>query len=107
MKHDPRCKPKDVDLVLHCALCGAVEHPNPRPQDVIDSLKAEVVRLSDNLYGFINRTLEAIRQRRWLCEGRGSYRYDDDEYRKEAGYAFDEIQKIALEARDALGKEKV
>jgi hypothetical protein len=44
------------------------------------------------------RIVAEIKARRWITEGRGPYRYDDDEYRRETGYALDAIEKIAQEA---------
>lgn len=57
----------------------------------------------DAQYGPLNRILEEIKSRRWICDGRGPYQYDDDRYRQEAGWAFEEIEKIVKEARAALG----
>jgi hypothetical protein len=44
--------------------------------------------------------------RRGMAEGRGSYEWDDDEYRKEFGWAIDAIQKICREALETSGKVK-
>lgn len=48
--------------------------------------------------------VEEVKGRRWICEGRGPYRYDEDGYRLETGWAFDAIEKIAKEALSASGK---
>lgn len=44
-----------------------------------------------------------VSKRRWIAEGRGSYEYDDDRYRKETGLALDAIDKIAEKALTASG----
>lgn len=36
----------------------------------------------------------SIRARRWICEGRGPYEWDDDEYQKEFGAALDEVETV-------------
>jgi len=38
---------------------------------------------------------EMFRKREWIMEGRGSYRYDDDRYKEEVRYLFDECDAIA------------
>lgn len=47
---------------------------------------------------------EEVKGRRWISDGRGSYTYDDDGYRKETGFALDAIEKIAVDALAASGK---
>src|SRR3546814_4400539 len=36
----------------------------------------------------------SIRGRRWICEGRGPYEWDDEEYQLEFGAALDEIETV-------------
>jgi hypothetical protein len=36
-----------------------------------------------------------IKSRQWLREGRGSYEWNDDDYRREAGWCMDAVRKIA------------
>ena len=47
---------------------------------------------------------EEVKGRRWICEGRGPYTYDDDRYRQETGFAFNVIEKLAGDALAASGK---
>lgn len=61
-------------------------------------LEAENTRLKDALHedqtGLAAAISEMVRlasARAWILDGRGLYEWDDDEYRKEAGYALTEI----------------
>lgn len=40
---------------------------------------------------------------RWISEGRGSYKYDEDDYRKETGWLVADVVRIAAEALRASG----
>lgn len=76
-----------------------------------DRLRAEVERLraaldrdKTGLAAALAEITAEVKGRRWICQGRGSYTYDDDRYRREAGFAFDAIEKIAVAALSASGK---
>jgi len=47
------------------------------------------------------KILNEVKTRRWICEGRGPYTYDDDRYRAETGFALDAIEEIARKALEA------
>lgn len=51
--------------------------------------------------------LNAVRKeadaRRWVIDGRGSYEWDDERYRKETGWALKAIEEIAVNALRASG----
>lgn len=76
--------------------------------DKIKELEAENERLLDTLH--IDRSglahglaqmVKTVEGYHWITEGRGPYAYNDDEYRKEAGYMLDKLLEIA---NDALRK---
>ncbi len=87
--------------------------PFPRPnQDHAEllRLRAEVETLRDALYrdktglaAALAAINDEVNGRRWICEGRGSYAYDDDRYRQETRWALDAIGKIATDALRASG----
>lgn len=73
-------------------------------------LKNEIERLKNVLHRdrvglaeALAKVREEVRSRIWVVEGRGAYRWDDDRYRKEAGYALNAIDKIAHDALVASG----
>jgi hypothetical protein len=43
----------------------------------------------------LQNVIRKIRSYSWILDGRGNYEWDDDDYRKEAGYAFGEVIAIA------------
>jgi len=47
-----------------------------------------------DLWKVTNEIRKEIKRREWICEGRGPYTYDDDEYREETRRAFDAILEL-------------
>jgi hypothetical protein len=50
------------------------------------------------LRNYLERIKEEATTRWWIMEGRGSYAWNDDDYRKEAGWALGVIERLAEEA---------
>lgn len=69
-----------------------------------DELKKALDRDKTGLAAALAAIREEVKGRRWICEGRGPYTYDDDRYRQETGFALDAIEKLAAEALAASGK---
>lgn len=93
---------------------GAITRPHPaRVADCIKKIEAERDSLRAIIGSLLNtysRILDELKARRWITEGRGSYRYDDDRYREETGFAFDAIRSLVEEAlararKDLEGKK--
>src|SRR5687768_8162932 len=71
-------------------------------QQQLAEKEREIERLKDVLHidrsglakalAEVNKTVDSYH---WITEGRGPYAYNDDEYRKEAGYMLEAIKKIA------------
>lgn len=53
---------------------------------------------SDLLFDTINGVKREIQSRDWILQGRGPYEWDDDEYRNEAGLAFEAIMELLSKA---------
>ncbi len=70
----------------------------------VKTLEAALDRDKTGLAAALAKIVEEVKGRRWICEGRGPYRYDEDGYRQETGWAFDAIEKIAKDALAASGK---
>lgn len=87
---------KETFRLVNEALKGAEER--------IKKLEGALDRDKTGLAGALAAIREEIKGRRWICDGRGSYTYDDERYRKETGFALDAIEKIAAEALMASGK---
>ena len=51
------------------------------------------------LYNGLTRIRKAIEAREWILDGRGPYEWDDDRYRQEASWAFEEVIKIISEVQ--------
>jgi len=62
-----------------------------RLEAVVSELKEALKADASDLWDVTNAIRKVIKSYEWIQEGRGSYAWDDDEYRKEAGRAFDEI----------------
>jgi hypothetical protein len=80
-------------------------------RDENTALKSEVQRLRDSLNidktglaSALNECRRAANGRRWICQGRGPYTYDDDRYREETGHLIDEVNAIAEKALNESGK---
>lgn len=77
-------------------------------KEVADRLVGELQNALDRdktgLAGALAKIREEVKGRRWICEGRGPYTYDDDRYRQETGFALDAIEKLAADALAASGK---
>ena len=87
------------------------EHPARQVEAECDELREKLRLAEEALYrdktGLAKALEDVVKEvdgRRWLCEGRGPYKYDDERYRQEAGWAFDAIHKIAYDALVASGK---
>lgn len=64
-----------------------IEQLSARVKELEAALRHDQTGLADAL----SKCKAAAENRKWIVEGRGSYTWDDDEYRREAGYALDEI----------------
>ena len=69
----------------------------------VSELKAALDRDKTGLAAGLASINREVADRRWICDGRGSYEYDDERYRKETGWALDAIEKIATDALSASG----
>ena len=70
----------------------------------IKKLEAALDRDKTGLGSALAAICQEVKGRRWISEGRGPYPYDDDRYRKETRFAFDAIEKLAVDALSASGK---
>jgi hypothetical protein len=97
-------------MMFHDQHAGCVEMENILREQVrkLDLQNDELCKALDRDKTGLAAALAAIREevkgRRWICEGRGPYQYDDDRYRKETGFALDAIEKLAADALAASGK---
>ena len=74
----------------------AVIHPSPMAEQLqkeVDRLKGVIEADRTHLHYLTSRLKETLASREWLATGRGPYEWDDDNYRKEFGWALDEINK--------------
>ena len=71
---------------------------------IIAELKQALKDDESDLWRVTNAVKKAIKGRSWMLEGRGCYAYDDDEYRKEFGYAFDEILDVIKDVQNPAQK---
>ena len=69
--------------------------------DVVQGLQAE----SDALFDIINEIKKELDARWWIFEGRGSYAWDDDQYRRETGWSFNAIRDL-LEIAVRNGRQR-
>ena len=62
--------------------------------DELEIYKKALEDDATDLWNVTNEIRKEIKRREWICEGRGPYSYDDDEYRKETRWAFDAIEAL-------------
>ena len=91
----------------HCGVRGKTcyECRIDRILALITEEQAPMVGLEEpltNVWHESNLILEEIDRRRWITDGRGPYKYDDDTYRKETGLAFDAIEDRVKELQKSL-----
>ena len=60
--------------------------------------------MARNAYASFLISVSAAQARYWIVEGRGSYEWDDERYRRETGKALEEIVEIAQKGLAASGK---
>ena len=81
------------------------EVENPSKEDtsynIVQGLQAE----SDALFDIINEIKKELDARGWIFEGRGSYAWDDDQYRRETGWSFNAIRDL-LEIAVRNGRQR-
>jgi len=68
--------------------------------DLIQLVEAAREKIEDHHHEYnctLENVIKKIHSRSWIFDGRGNYEWDDDDYRKEAGYAFEEVIEIARE----------
>ncbi len=70
----------------------------------IGELKAALHRGKTGLAAGLAAINHEVKGRRWICDGRGSYAYDNERCRQETGWALDAIEKIATDALSASGE---
>jgi len=66
-------------------------------------LREALDRDQTGLAAALNKIITHVKGFSWLLEGRGSYEWDDDRYREEAGHAIRPVIKLATEALAASG----
>lgn len=64
---------------------------NPIKKSSEDIYKQALEDDATDLWNVTNEIRKEIKRHEWICEGRGPYSYDDDEYREETRRAFDAI----------------
>lgn len=85
--------------------CRAILEAKVRFLDLqVEELRAALDRDKTGLGEALSKVLVEVGARRWVVEGRGSYNFDDDGYRRETGWALDAIEKLAREALAASGR---
>ncbi len=65
--------------------------PSEAENTLITELKEALEADSSDLWRVTNAIKKVVKSYSWITEGRGSYDYNDDDYRKETGNAFTEI----------------
>jgi len=90
---------------------AAIDHLHDELRKRAETAEAEVARLKKllerdhtGLAAALNACMLAAQSRWWIVEGRGSYEWNDDRYRKETAKALQEIVEIARKALAASGK---
>lgn len=61
-------------------------------------LEDAINRDRTGLAAALGKIVDEVKGRGWIAEGRGSYEWDDDRYRDEAGAGFAAVKAIAVEA---------
>lgn len=69
----------------------------------LEDAKAAINRDRTGLAGALAAIVAAAKGAWWVTEGRGPYRWNDDEYRKEAGRALQSMTLVAAKALRASG----
>jgi hypothetical protein len=67
---------------------------NARVAELEDALNRDRTGLASAL----GKIVDEVKGRGWIADGRGSYEWDDDRYRNEAGEGFAAVKKIAVDA---------
>jgi hypothetical protein len=67
---------------------------NARVAELEDALNRDRTELAAAL----GKIVDEVKGRVWIADGRGSYEWDDDRYRAEAGEGFAAVKKIAVDA---------
>ena len=75
-------------------------HAYYRIKQLENAIDADVA----DLWQVTNAIRKEIESREWIVEGRGSYTFDDEKYREEAGYAFDAIRDIIRDVQPPAQK---
>jgi hypothetical protein len=73
-------------------------------EDEITRLRSLIDRDRTGLAAAIDRMVKEASGRLWIVEGRGSYEWDDDRYRKEAGDALRAVIEIGKSALNESGQ---
>lgn len=100
-----------ADFANACDVGRRLEASLAASQAEVSALKAETEALRNLLHRDrtgLAASLEACMNRaragRWITEGRGSYEWNDDEYRKETGHLITQIIGIAQNGLNLSGK---
>jgi hypothetical protein len=96
------------DALSHAAADAAHDHElllrAERAEAEVVRLKKLINRDKTGLAAALSECQRAAAARWWIVEGRGSYEWDDDKYRRETGIALQEISEIASKALAASGR---
>lgn len=76
--------------IEYCPLHAAAPETARQRDALLVAFKAE----SDALFDVINGVKGEITAKGWMFEGRGPYQWDDDQYREEAGRAFEAMRAV-------------
>lgn len=79
-----------------CRACLLAEIDHMRKW--VQLLDEKLMIVDRRLWSLVRNIHEAIRRRSWLLDGRGCYEWDDNRYRLEAAYAFEDVDEAIKKA---------
>lgn len=88
-------------MEAHARTCE--KHPLSKALAQLAALREALDRDQTGLAAALNKIITHVKGFAWLLEGRGSYEWDDDRYREEAGHAMRPVIELATEALAASG----
>lgn len=99
--------PTHATVLRLLAHLRAVEAREQRLAAENDRLTSLLDRDQSGLASAIEHMVKVAGSRAWIAEGRGSYEWNDDDYRKEAGWALQELIDIGKQAISDSGDRRI
>lgn len=92
-------------------LCRKKDKENADLRARLSAIESQVGVLREALHydktglaGALASVIAEVKGRRWILDGRGPYTHDDEGYQREAGFAFNAIEDIAVRALNTSGQ---